>query len=511
MEILHTYQKEQKVIKDNTVPPGKQLTEAEVYTQVAKLFDQQEDLLREFGQFLPDATNHQTAQYMNKAHNDHKKVMSSSTNMSSAGASPMHMSASNISSIGSVSLSGIGGGAGGGIGGLSNNSSMKNFNNSQNSLPSSRGSMIDRDLLYEKEFHGQQHNIPYARSSGGDKEQHRNHHLNQKMVHSSASMIKKSPSYNSMPSVVGNTVGTNIGPTSGGNIGMNVGNMQSSMIPSGPGSGPGINLHMASRRIDDCVGNTGIGAVGGPPPAKRYKPTCRDITFSEASRKCTMSDAAFFDKVRKALRNPEVYNNFLRCLSIFNQEIVSKSELLTLVTPFLNKFPDLLRWFQEFLGPSPNVPEGIPMQVAQRQGDRNQGGELAQEIDLASCKRLGASYCALPKSTIPKKCSGRTPLCKEVLNDTWVSFPTWASEDSTFVTSRKTQFEETIYRCVLLNIYLVICSFYFYFLIFLLIECFLKCVFYNTHLVWCFQKLKLRKITRIIVFNLVYSIRIAGR
>lgn len=37
-------------------------------------------------------------------------------------------------------------------------------------------------------------------------------------------------------------------------------------------------------------------------------------------------------------------------------------------------------------------------------------------------------------------------MCKEVLNDTWVSFPSW-SEDSTFVTSRKTQYEEYIYRC----------------------------------------------------------------
>ncbi|KXJ76129.1 hypothetical protein RP20_CCG010286 [Aedes albopictus] len=44
------------------------------------------------------------------------------------------------------------------------------------------------------------------------------------------------------------------------------------------------------------------------------------------------------------------------------------------------------------------------------------------------------------------KCSGRTALCRDVLNDTWVSFPTWA-EDSTFVTSRKTQYEEFIYRC----------------------------------------------------------------
>ena len=33
-----------------------------------------------------------------------------------------------------------------------------------------------------------------------------------------------------------------------------------------------------------------------------------------------------------------------------------------------------------------------------------------------------------------------------MLNDTWVSFPSW-SEDSTFVSSRKTQFEEHIYRC----------------------------------------------------------------
>lgn len=36
---------------------GKHLTEQEVYSQVAKLFENQSDLLTEFGQFLPDATN----------------------------------------------------------------------------------------------------------------------------------------------------------------------------------------------------------------------------------------------------------------------------------------------------------------------------------------------------------------------------------------------------------------------------------------------------------------------
>lgn len=40
---------------------AKHLTEAEVYSQVAKLFENQEDLLAEFGQFLPDATNQQSS------------------------------------------------------------------------------------------------------------------------------------------------------------------------------------------------------------------------------------------------------------------------------------------------------------------------------------------------------------------------------------------------------------------------------------------------------------------
>jgi paired amphipathic helix protein Sin3a len=55
-------------------------------------------------------------------------------------------------------------------------------------------------------------------------------------------------------------------------------------------------------------------------------------------------------QARKALKNQDVYENFLRCLVIFNQEIVSKSELVLLVRPFLEKFPELFRWFKDLLG-----------------------------------------------------------------------------------------------------------------------------------------------------------------
>lgn len=65
LEILHTYQKEQRTLKESSQGQGaggKHLTEQEVYSQVAKLFEHQSDLLAEFGQFLPDATSHITPQ-----------------------------------------------------------------------------------------------------------------------------------------------------------------------------------------------------------------------------------------------------------------------------------------------------------------------------------------------------------------------------------------------------------------------------------------------------------------
>lgn len=44
---------------------------------------------------------------------------------------------------------------------------------------------------------------------------------------------------------------------------------------------------------------------------------------------------SLFPQVRRVLKSQEVYENFLRCIALFNQELVSGSELLQLVSPFL--------------------------------------------------------------------------------------------------------------------------------------------------------------------------------
>uniref|UniRef100_A0A672Q1G2 Paired amphipathic helix protein Sin3a-like n=1 Tax=Sinocyclocheilus grahami TaxID=75366 RepID=A0A672Q1G2_SINGR len=177
-----------------------------------------------------------------------------------------------------------------------------------------------------------------------------------------------------------------------------------------------------------------------PPVKKKLKlMNIKDSSVAESGKHGGGTESLFFDKVRKALRSAEAYDNFLRCLIIFNEEIISRAELVQLVVPFLGKFPELFTWFKNFLGYK-------EMSHLERYPKERATEGIAMEIDYASCKRLGSSYRALPKSYQLPKCTGRTSLCNEVLNDTWVSFPSW-SEDSTFVSSKKTQYEEHMYRC----------------------------------------------------------------
>ncbi|XP_065145319.1 paired amphipathic helix protein Sin3a [Paramisgurnus dabryanus] len=281
LEILHTYQKEQRNAKEAGGNYTPSLTEQEVYAQVAQLFKNQEDLLSEFGQFLPDANN---------------SVLLSKTTAEKA-----------------------------------------------ESVRIDHGGTVKRPQLNNKQRFNQ--------------------------------------------------------------------------------NGCQIRRHS--------------GPPTTPPVKKKPKFIGKDHPMAEASK--IGAESLFFEKVRKALRSSEAYDNFLRCLVIFNQEVISRAELVQLVLPFLGKFPELFTWFKNFLGYRESVHiESFPKERA------TEG--IAMEIDYASCKRLGSSYRALPKSFQQPRCTGRTPLCKEVLNDTWVSFPSW-SEDSTFVSSKKTQYEEHIYRC----------------------------------------------------------------
>ncbi|KAJ8707258.1 hypothetical protein PYW08_011392 [Mythimna loreyi] len=372
LEILHAYQRGHREMKE---PQAKLQTEAEVYSQVAKLFENQDDLLAEFGQFLPDAKAvTKPPPDARERHYPHVRsppppaihpavrVESSPPERFPAAASPPHQ--------------------------------PLHHHHHQPQLP--------------------KHTSSASSTVTAPPQPH--HHL------------KRSPSFTSSASLVG--------------------------APAAKKS-----------RVSGLSGAT-----------------VRDVSYAEASKLATVHEFNFFDRARKALRSQHVYDNFLRCLLLFTNEIISSSELLCVTAPFLCRHPELQKWLQDFLGPPspPHTPtntnalhsgynnstfaaassvlfererpaadklryEPIGQLGAQLRHERPQG-DAAMDIDLTTCKRLGTSYVALPRDAAARRCSGRSALCRDVLNDTWVSFPTW-SEDSTFVTSRKTQYEEYIYRC----------------------------------------------------------------
>lgn len=148
----------------------------------------------------------------------------------------------------------------------------------------------------------------------------------------------------------------------------------------------------------------------------------------------TSDEVAFFEKVKKSMNNKPTYNEFLKLINMFTNDIIDKNILVQRVEPFLASSPDQLAYFKslvKYTGQDETI-DNIPMPKAR--------------VDLNHCKKFGPSYRQLPKSEAKLQCSGRDDMCWEVLNDDWVSHPTWASEEG-FTAHRKNQHEEALHKC----------------------------------------------------------------
>ncbi|CCH41931.1 Transcriptional regulatory protein [Wickerhamomyces ciferrii] len=147
-----------------------------------------------------------------------------------------------------------------------------------------------------------------------------------------------------------------------------------------------------------------------------------------------IEEIGFFDKVKKAIGSKQSYNDFLKIVNIYNQELIDKDTLIERVEGFIGSHIDLFDWFKGFVGY-----DDKPLHIENITHKKHQ-------LDLMLCKPYGPSYRKLPKAETYMPCSGRDEMCWEVLNDEWVGHPTWASEDSGFIAHRKNQYEEILFR-----------------------------------------------------------------
>lgn len=161
-------------------------------------------------------------------------------------------------------------------------------------------------------------------------------------------------------------------------------------------------------------------------------------------------ESAFFDRVKTFLGSRAVYAEFLKCLNLFSQDILKLDDLLRLVNGFIGGSEELYGWFKKYIGlKEPTTQAAVAPSAGEGPNWRGTAAGITSEIpelNLASCRRIG-SYRVYPKTHRLVKASGRTALCEEVLNDAMLSCPTFTSEDSTFVGSKKNAYEEALFKC----------------------------------------------------------------
>ncbi|CAM8986310.1 unnamed protein product [Rhodiola kirilowii] len=176
---------------------------------------------------------------------------------------------------------------------------------------------------------------------------------------------------------------------------------------------------------------------------------------------------SFCEKVKERVTDPDEYQTFLKCLNIYSTEIVSRTDLQSLMTDVLGKYPDLVEGFNDFLEHCENI-DGFLASVMNKNSkveervkthkqdidttketDRSKEKYLAksiQELDLSNCQRCTPSYRLLPEDYPIQRASQRSDLGAQVLNDHWVSV-TSGSEDYSFKHMRRNQYEESLFRC----------------------------------------------------------------
>ncbi|KAJ1675234.1 hypothetical protein EV182_001669, partial [Spiromyces aspiralis] len=161
----------------------------------------------------------------------------------------------------------------------------------------------------------------------------------------------------------------------------------------------------------------------------------------------TEEELSFFERVKRFIGRTSTYNEFLKLLNMFNQEIIDPKTLVERVEPFIGGDRELFEWFKNFVGFDDLPEEFDNPEDSQQESDATGLKPVVPRVSLETRKSYGHSYRLLPACETKAKCSGRDAMCWEVLNDRWASHPTWASEESEFVHHRKSQYEDALFRC----------------------------------------------------------------
>lgn len=190
------------------------------------------------------------------------------------------------------------------------------------------------------------------------------------------------------------------------------------------------------------------------PPAT----ACRDVNISncESVKNNCPPNLKFFEKFKIQLgpRKAHLYNEFVKCLSLASQGIVTKDELLILTAEILNNSPDAQKAFVAYLevmgdcedgdsgGDGSSPPPGIDPPIDPERLNYFRSKPMSEVASESGYDAI-YSYRRMPKDFPKCTHTGRSSMERRVLNDTWVNITT-GSEDYAFV--RKNTSEDNLFR-----------------------------------------------------------------
>eukprot|EP00934_Nitzschia_sp_Nitz4_P003650 Nitzschia sp. Nitz4//scaffold6_size259037//239398//243609//NITZ4_001126-RA/size259037-processed-gene-0.97-mRNA-1//-1//CDS//3329557049//3640//frame0 len=214
-----------------------------------------------------------------------------------------------------------------------------------------------------------------------------------------------------------------------------------------------VDQSSSSHKLIDMTGKKAVEAeaIRGKKRAHTEAEAPRPVEVPPQPESYVYNSAVerqFFDAAREALAaytrdGGQAWSEFLKCLDMYAQEILSHSEMLNFVEPLLGKRNNKL--FEEFkriiacaggsqVSNAPNMEDSwysVPL----------------SEIDFSRCRRCSPSYRALPRDYPLPPTSERRVEDMKVLNDVWVSLPVGSEESYTFRHMRRNICEEVLFRC----------------------------------------------------------------
>ncbi|KAG5651812.1 hypothetical protein H0H81_007335 [Sphagnurus paluster] len=197
--------------------------------------------------------------------------------------------------------------------------------------------------------------------------------------------------------------------------------------------------HVVSLDLTPSSYNKHIATVSPPRRAAQLPPPARVPPAND--------DSQFFDNVRRVLDNRETYNEFLKVVNLFTQDFIDAARLIKESRNFLGD-GELMKQFKSILGWDERRERDSFDDAHSQQSSwaRPSVVGLVNRPTQSDLNVKYGSYRRLPASEVNVTCSGRDEMCRSVLNDEWVSHPTWSSEDSGFVAHKKNVYEEALHR-----------------------------------------------------------------